>query len=55
VAPQSGAKDKFLCPVFFSTYEYLQQASVLIYTSLEKHASDKQSHLLGPFLTYKEN
>ncbi len=41
--------------LFFSSYEYFQQARVLYYTRPKKLASDKQSNLLDPFVSYEQN
>ncbi len=41
--------------IFFLTYEYFQQARVLDHLWPEKQDSDKQSDLMGPFITHEEN
>ncbi len=41
--------------IFLLTEKYFQQARVLDYNRPEKLASDKDSDLLGPFVTQKEN
>jgi hypothetical protein len=41
--------------IFFLTYEHFEEARLLYYTRPEKLAIDKQSSLLGPFISYKEN
>jgi hypothetical protein len=41
--------------IFFVAYEWAQQARVLVHTRLERLACDKNSSLLGKFMSYKEN
>ncbi len=41
--------------IFFVTYEWAQEGSVLHYTGPERLDKDKQSTLSGPFVSYGEN
>jgi hypothetical protein len=40
--------------IFFVNYKWAQYAGVLQYTRVERHAKDKHSSLLGPFVSYDE-
>jgi hypothetical protein len=49
LAPHS---QHFIC---FVTYEWIKEARVLQYTTLERLAREKRSSLFGPFVRYREN
>jgi hypothetical protein len=40
--------------IFFVTFKWARQASVVHNTRLERLSVDKHSSLLGPFVSYKE-
>jgi hypothetical protein len=40
---------------FFVTYKWTLYARVLHYGRLQRRARDKQSSLVGPFVSYEEN
>ncbi len=52
VRPQGLCSQHF---IFFTTYEWAQQAKVLYYNRLERLARDKHFNLLGLFLSCEEN